>query len=274
MTDRADRTDGWQLENSGPEAYERYLVPEMFTPWADALVERAELVGDEHVLDVGCGTGIVARRVAPRLDGGRVVGIDVNEGMLAVAASAGQEAGPAIEWQRGDATDLPFPDGSFDTVLCQQVLQFVGEPGAALAEAHRVLRAGGRLVTSVWRPVSFNPAYVVMADVLERHAGGAASAMMRSPFPPWTVSELRTLLQDAGFREVTVTIEVGGMRYPSVEAFLQREAASSPLADELGSLDPGVREALTTDLREGLAEYIDDQGVSFPMESYVAVARP
>ena len=86
MEKHGDRSTGWQLEKSAPEAYEQYLIPPMFEPWADRLLDHAELQKEDRVLDVGCGTGIVARRAASRVgDRATVVGVDVNEGMLDVA---------------------------------------------------------------------------------------------------------------------------------------------------------------------------------------------
>lgn len=272
--DRAGRADGWQLEGDSAEAYERYLVPGMFAPWADELVERAALEPGDRALDVGCGTGVVARRAAAEVGNeGEIVGLDPNEGMLDVARSVSTDRRPAIEWRRGEAADLPFSEGAFDAVFCQQVLQFVSDPGAALAEAHRVLGTDGRLALAVWRPIEFHPSYVTLADALERHAGDEAAAMMRSPFSAWDRPELRALVRRAGFDEVTVTIGIGSMRYPSVEEFVRREAASSPLAGPLGALDRHVRDALLRDAREGLRAYTDDEGVVFPMETYVVVAR-
>lgn len=129
MSDHEHQSNGWQLEASAPEAYERYLVPELFAPWAEHLVERAALRPGDRVLDVGCGTGIVARRAAPHVGAaGEVVGIDLNEGMLEVARATD----PTIEWRHGDATAMPFVDGAFDVVFCQQVLQFIPDPGAGL----------------------------------------------------------------------------------------------------------------------------------------------
>lgn len=274
MPDQGHRADGWQLDERGPEAYERYLVPELFAPWADHLVERAELQPGDRVLDVGCGTGIVARRAAPQVaDDGVVVGLDINEGMLDVARATAKERQLAIEWRQGDATELPFADESFDVGFCQQALQFIPDPGAALREMHRVLAPGGRLVLGVLRSLEFNQAYVVLGDALEAHVGSEAAEMMRSPFPAWGESELRALLQEAGFESVTLTIDIRSLRYPSTEEFLRREAASSPLAGPLGSVSVSVRQALLEDLEEGLTAHTDDHGVVFPIETYVATAR-
>lgn len=275
IPDQQSRSDGWQLEDTSSEAYERYLVPDLFAPWADQLIERVDLRPGEHVLDVGCGTGIVARRAAPKVgDGGAIVGIDLNEGMLAVARQSSARIRPPIEWRLGDAADLPFENGAFDVAFCQQVLQFIPEPGTALREIGRVLAPGGRLGVGVLRSLEFNPAYALLADALAAHVGNEAAEIMRSPFPDWDASDLRALLQESGFQTVTTTIEISSMRYPSVEEFLRREAASSPLAGHLRTLGSDAREALVADLDEALAAYVDDHGVVFPLETRVVVASP
>lgn len=175
MNEQSERTAGWPLERSGPAAYERYLVTPLFVPWAERLIDRVELRRDDRVLGVGCGTGIVARRAAARVgDEGAVVGLDVNEAMLAVATATAAEDGLAVEWRRGDATELPFSADAFDVVFSQQALQFVQDPVAALREIHRVVTPGGRVAVSVWRPLRYNPGYVELADALEEYVGEEA----------------------------------------------------------------------------------------------------
>src|SRR3712207_3990859 len=144
------RHEAWQLEGSAAELYERHLVPAITSLWAADLVERAAPQPGERVLDVACGTGIVARRAAERMGSGRVVGLDINPGMLAVARALPPGSGPAIEWHEGSVLDMPFPEGSFDVCLCQLGLQFFPDRAAALREMRRVLRTGGRLTLSVF----------------------------------------------------------------------------------------------------------------------------
>ncbi|ELY49923.1 class I SAM-dependent methyltransferase [Natronorubrum bangense] len=85
------------------------------------------------------------------------MGLDINEGMLAVAAEIAADLLHSIEWRQGDATELPFSDESFDVVCCQQALQFFDDPGAPVREMRRVLEPGGRVVLSVWRPLDYQP---------------------------------------------------------------------------------------------------------------------
>ena len=122
-------TETFQLSMAAAEAYEARFVPALFAEWAPHLVELAGVAPGQAVLDVACGTGIVARTAADTLEGaGRVVGLDLNEAMLAVA----RRVRPDIEWRQGDAASLPFPDGSFDTVLCQMALMFFPDRARAL----------------------------------------------------------------------------------------------------------------------------------------------
>lgn len=266
--------DGWQLDGSSPDAYERYLVPRLFRPWADRLIEVVGLAPGERVLDVGCGTGIVARRAAAHVgEAGAVVGLDLNETMLATARRVSADLHPPIEWRSGDMTDLPFADGSFDVVLCQQALQFVPDREAALLEMHRVLMTQGRVGLSVLCPVEHNPIYVPMVEALDRHVGAEAGAMMRSPFSDWTAADLRELLTGAGFRDVNIRLDVSTVRYPSTEDFVRYEAASSPLARPIGAMSDDSRAALLTELDTVLRPYIDDDGILSPMLMHIVTAR-
>jgi ubiquinone/menaquinone biosynthesis C-methylase UbiE len=110
-----------------PENYERYLVPSIFGPWASDLVEVASPQPGERVVDIACGTGIVARTAAPRVgSGGRVVGLDLSIPMLEAARAAAAAQGASIEWQEGSAVKLPVGDAAFDVAFRQQGLQFQG----------------------------------------------------------------------------------------------------------------------------------------------------
>ncbi|MGH2541446.1 MAG: methyltransferase domain-containing protein, partial [Ardenticatenaceae bacterium] len=264
----------WQLDGSSAEAYERYRVPLFFAPGAHYLIELAALRPGERVLDVACGTGIVARSAAQRVgDGGTVVGLDLNENMLAMARKASSGIYPAIEWRNGDAHAIPFPDSTFDIVFCQQGLQFFLDRSAALCEMHRVLAPGGRLALSVMRPIAHNPGYLPLVEDLERYLGPDAGAVMCSLFSSLSRGELSDLIMSAGFQDVRILLGIGPVRYPSVAEFLRREAASSPLAGPVGSLRDDVHESLVRDLAGALWMYTDDDGIVFPAETYLAVAR-
>ena len=234
---------GWQLVDNSAQAYERYLVPPIMAPFADDLVEG--IAPGTRVLDVACGTGIVARRAAAR--GASVVGADLNEQMLGVARSLEG----AVEWIAADAADLPLADGSCDVVLCQQGMQFMPDPAAALTEMRRVLAPGGRLTVSVWRPCE---AYEVLARLLDPEN----AAIMRSPF-----ARGDDVCRLVGGH---VRIEIKAVRFPSAAEMLRQEVACSPM-----SLT--VDEALEEAFAEAMRDHADDDGVVFPIETYVVTAQ-
>jgi SAM-dependent methyltransferase len=260
----------WQLERASAEAYERYAVESWSRPLAERLVALAAPREGERVLDVACGTGIVARVAAQAVGPqGTVAGVDLNEGMLAVARAQD----PAIDWRQGDVEALPVADGAFDVVACQQGLQFFPRRGPALAEMRRALAPGGRLALSVMRPIAHNRGWGALAEALARHAGAEAGAMMRAPFPEWDAAELRELVTSAGFDDVRVLIVVASARYPSPGELVRWEAAASPLAGPLSALSRETHAALVDDVAAALADRLDDDGVVFAQETHVVLAR-
>lgn len=263
---------GWQLEGSAAGAYQAYLVPAIFDAMSRRLVAAAGVRPGHAVLDVGCGTGVVARAAA-RVAGpdGAVTGIDVNPEMLATADRASPDTG--IHWERADATALPFPDDTFDVVLCEEVLQFLDDRVTALEQMRRVAVPGGTVALSVLRGLDHNPPYATFVRALERHAGPEAARMMASPFALGDAGTLRREAEAAGLRDVEIRIAVSEERFPSVAEMVRREAASSPLAGPLGALDDGARDALVAAMEEALAEHTDDAGVAFHNETHLVTAR-
>ena len=136
----ADASESFQITAEAAELYEAAFVPSFFAQWAPVLCELAGVEAGDRVLDVACGTGIVARTAAERTGpAGRVVGLDLNEAMLDVA----RRVGPDLDWRQGDAASLPFPDRGFDVVLCQMALMFFPDRLAAVGEMARVVTGGG-----------------------------------------------------------------------------------------------------------------------------------
>jgi len=227
------------------------------------------------VLDVACGTGIVARLVAARVSPkGRVVGLDSSPAMLAMARSLSPISGTAVEWTEASALAIPFPEATFDLVLCQQGLQFFPDRPAALREVHRVLVPDGRLVLSVWRAIQYSPGFAVLAEALARHVSSDAGKAMQTPFSLGEVDELHALITAAGFRDVTIRSAVKSLRFPSPEDFVRRYVAGSALAGLVAQVSPDIPEALLGDVRQALHNHADDEGVAFPIEAHVVIARP
>ncbi len=263
----------YSLTGNVPEMYERNMVPAVFEPFAKGLLAFADLREGQHILDVACGTGIVSRLAWPKVaPSGSVVGLDINAGMLAVARNVCGD-GISVEWKEGDVASMPISDGTFDVALCQHGLQYFPDKPAALAEMRRVLRPSGRLVFSVWRPVRFNIGHAVFADVLECHVGEEAADTRRAPFKFSDRNEIRTLVAEAGFRDVSVRLDARVAQFPSAEAMVRIMMAGTPLATAMEKADSAVLPTVISDVTDGLSEYIDDQGLSLPMQAWVVTAK-
>ena len=267
----------WQVAGSAPEVYERELVPAVFGVWAPILVELAQPRPSERVLDVACGTGVVARIAATHVGpSGTVVGTDLNPGMLSVARSVvspDSRSGGQLQWQEASADKLPFSDGSFNVVYCQLGLQFFADRPAALREMHRVLGTEGRLALMVWRGIHESPGFAVLADALQRHVGQAAAAIMRAPFGLSNADELEALVRAAGFQNVAIQQRSGTVRFSSVERFVLSYVAGSPLAGPVSQADDAARAALITDVRNALGNFMSNDELAFPIAAHLLNAR-
>ena len=248
--DEGARSQGF-AQVSVPDGYQRFMLRQLFEPWAAELVSRAGIEPGHRVLDVASGLGPVARLAAGQGGpGGRVVASDISPAMLALAA--GRPAGPdwaPVEYLECPAAAIVAGDGSFDVVLCQQGLQFFPDRAAAAAEMRRVARPGGVIVLSTWaaeRPLGlFGPVNETL-----REAG------LTEPFPrafdadSYRVSaaDLRELLQTAGLRDVKVeTVELDA-RWPTAE-----DATATLLGTPFGPLVSALPADAQRRIRENLA---------------------
>ena len=263
----------WQVAGSAAQVYDRQLVPAIFGPWAPRVLDLAAPATGERVLDVACGTGVVARLAAERVGvDGRVVGLDLNPGMLVVARSLPAPGAP-IGWVQATAGRLPFPDGSFEVVCCQLGLQFFPDRAAALAEMARVLVPGGRLAAMVWRSIDHSPGFAVLAEALDRHVGQAAGALMRAPFGLGEEGTLRGLVAGAGFGEVRLDEQAGVVRFGSARELVVAYGAGSPLAGPIGAAGPAARAGLLAEVQAALDRWQGAAGLAFPIEALLASGR-
>jgi SAM-dependent methyltransferase len=176
------KREPWQVAGNAAEVYERELVPAVFGLWGPRVVELAALRRGLRVLDVACGTGLVARLAAEAVGAdGHVTALDLNPAMLAVASELPAAEGAPIEWVEGDAQALPFEEASFDVVCCQLGLQFFPDREGAVGEMRRVLVPGGLAVVMVWREIDRAPGFAVLAAALGRTIGADAETLMRAP---------------------------------------------------------------------------------------------
>ncbi len=251
------------------QIFERDLVPAIFRPWAEELVELAAPRSGEHVLDLACGTGIVARVVGEHAETGRLVGLDFDAGMLRVAGSIF----PAAQWVEGDAAALPFGDGAFDLILCQQGLQFLPDRGRGLAEAHRVLKRGGRLALSVWTGIEETPGQMAVFSELAKVLGPETARPAG-----WSLgdgAELEGLVRGAGFPEIEMTTRRKTARFPSARSFVESMLTGSSKVTRatFAKLPEDARGAFVDAVAARLADYEGADGLELPMVSRLVLAK-
>jgi SAM-dependent methyltransferase len=258
----------WQLDGDAAELYERYVVRHILGPWVPRLLEVAGVRTGERVLDVACGTGVVARAAAARVGAsGRVAGLDLNAGMLAVARSLPAAPGVAITWTQRDAAHTGFPAGSFDVVVCQQGLQFFSDKLAALGEMHRVLVTGGRVAISVWRTTGvYNSA---VGEALRQHLGVDAAARFCASRDVPAGEELLRLAVAARFQDVKLQVQRMTARLPPPEAFVPGHLAATPLAAEVRAMSSPARAAMACAVAKQLAACQEGDGLAFPEDVHV-----
>lgn len=259
------------------ESYESYMVPTLFGPWATKLIQAADPQLGERLLDIGCGTGIVARMVASRLEAaGLVTGIDVSPDMLAVAQASAAREGAVIEWRQGTAEHLPFPDSSFDLVLCQFALMFFADRAGALAEMRRVVAGNGRVLVSVWQGLDRHPFYQTLHNVIQQHLGISS---LQDIFALGSADELRALAAGAGFQRVEIEPISMEARFPNPDGFIAGEIEVDTAAiPSMQQLDSQVRQAIvaaiTADMKSPLKAVTHDNHVVIQFHANIMSAWP
>jgi SAM-dependent methyltransferase len=261
---------------SPAQTYEDFLVPHLFVPWTDALLRRAAPQAGERVLDLACGTGVIARHVAPLVGvSGRVVAVDISPDMLTVARSIPAPPGAAIEWREGNASELDIEAGAFDLVICQQGLQFFPDRAQGAAAMHRALADGGRAIIAVWRELERHDVLRALFTAESEHLQ-LPLEQLATPFSLSGDSELRAILEGAGFRGISIEPLEMDVKFPSadhwVELTVRGGAAVIPeLAhdgDALAALLAHVR-GRTNDV---ISRYRRGEELVFPMFANVATA--
>lgn len=257
---------------SFPEMYERHLVGPLFQPWAEMTVDELKLSPGDRLLDIACGTGIVARVAKRRVgDDALIVGIDLSPDMLAVARAVA----PGIDWREGNASALPLHDEErFDAVVCQQGLQFFPDKSAAAAQMRRALAQGGKVAVATWRSEDEVPFFRALRQVAERDLGGIAD--QRYSFGD--ADPIGTLLRDAGFHEVRTRIVSFTIHFEDGASFTRlnsmalvgMSASAKAMHDEERKR---VLEAITRESEPVLQSYSDGSGLAFELSTNLATAR-
>lgn len=255
-----------------PEIYERVLVGPLFRPFAQDVIARLEPTRSDSLLDIACGTGIVARLARETLGpGSRIVGVDIAPAMLAVARSID----PSIEWREGTVMSLPVTEQeSFSMLTCHQGLQFFPDKAAAVSEMRRVLAPGGRVAIATWRSLQDNPLVLELNDVAERHVGTIVDS--RHSFG--SADTLNALLVDGGFRQVRVRTCSHDVTFADGALFARLNAmAVIGMSDKGKGVSDAARGQLagqiTADSQVVIDRYTRNGAFVFTLSTNIATAR-
>lgn len=255
---------------SWADKYEQELVPAIFEPWSHSTISVAEPQKGEYVLDIACGTGIVARNVAQCIDsGGKVVGVDSNPEMLATARSLPSPPDVTIQWVEGDAQHLPFAEAIFDIILCQGGLQFIADQYAALQEMHRVLKPGGRMVLMIFREIQYAPAFAILAEKIAPYAAPRMIKSITTPFSLGNADAMQALVEKAGFQQISIRQETRETHFPSAEKFVRARLLATYHHD---TVDDQMLARAIKEVGEALRPYEVNGELVFPMTGYLLLA--
>ena len=262
-------TETFHISLETAETYESKFVPALFADWAPHVVDMGDVTTGQSVLDVACGTGVVARAAAARVGPeGRVMGVDLNPAMLTVA----ERVCPGIELRQADVTHLPFEAATFDVVLCQMSLMFFPDRLAAIREMGRVAKPQGTVVMMVPSSLDAQPAYRLLVDLVARHAGPDAVAMLSAYWTCGDLDELLRTAEAAGLSVLSTRTRMGTARFPSIDDFVATEVESTPVRqrltdDEYDTLRREANEVFHAFTASGCAAEI-------PIEGHLVAARP
>lgn len=260
--------DEMGLTLEAAQGYEQCFVPAIFDQWPPTIIKAAGLIKGDKLLEVGCGTGVLAREVVKQVGpDGSVTGLDLSESMLRVARGIC----PEVDFRQGNAMDLPLDDESFDAVIASFMLMFVPDPVLAVSEMWRVLKPGGRLVIAVWEALDQNPVYAGLVDIARRRIDDSAGSSLAWPFALGEDGKLADICRSAGVGDVDISARIGRARFPSLDGFVRTEIQSWVLAD---SVDKENLKAIVGDSQERFASYCDASGaIDFPLNAVFAKMR-
>ena len=259
------------FSGSIPSLYETYLVPLIFEPYAVDLANRVAARSSlTRVLEVAAGTGVVTRALASALsERVAVVATDLNQSMLDHASALGTSR--PVEWRQADALQLPFPDASFDAVVCQFGVMFFPDKSQAFSETRRVLRPGGVFIFSVWDRIEENEfADTVTTALEEMFPGDPPRFMARIPHGYHEQSAIEQDLASGGFmasariETVAARSRAQSFRVPAI-AYCQ----GTPLRSEIEARGPARLAEATDEAAEAIAVRFGREAVDGKMQAHI-----
>lgn len=258
-----------QTTTSPSEIYEQYMVPGVFRRWATALLFVLDLHPGDQVLDLACGTGVVARMAAERVQpGGKVSGVDYNAAQIATARTMDS----SIDWREGDAGALPYADQEFDFVVCQQGFQYFPDRVQAVKEIYRVLKPGGSVGIAVWSSIENSPGYHAVSIALGKVMGSSAAGLLDELFIFPDSGEVGRFFADGGFPNADVSTLQLDVVFRSTEEFTRTIVVGSIMRRTQTKFSEETLNLLAAEVAVEMESYVAANGLSFPMEAHMLTA--
>jgi ubiquinone/menaquinone biosynthesis C-methylase UbiE len=257
---------------SMPALYDRHLGPFIFEPYAQDLAERLARIGPRRLLETAAGTGIVTRALARALPGTtEITATDLNQAMVDYAAA--QTKAPNVTWRQADALALPFPDGTFDAVICQFGAMFFPDKRTGYREARRVLKPGGRFLFNVWDGIDDNEVSRVLTDaVAALFPKDPPQFLARTPHGYHDVAVIRDQLVQAGFGQVEIETVAKRGRAPSPRDPAIGFCQGSPLRNEIEARDAGRLQEATEAAAQAIAARFGPGPIEGNIQAHVITA--
>jgi len=245
-----------------PEDYDQYLGSFFFEPYAIDLCSRIEDTGKmSSVLELACGTGRVTRHLAKSFPGStKITATDINPDMLAKGKSLVPDS--SISWMVADAQDLPLKDNEFDCAVCQFGVMFIPDKPKAFKEVHRVVRKGGQFLYNTWDRLEYHPSMQIAHDVVTRFFQDNPPAFYGIPFSMYDKDTLRSLMEDAGFTDVTVTRVSKTGHSPSAMHLAKGLVIGNPIRMEIAAKDPNSLDEIIKEIADKI-----DQEIGSPVNT-------